>query len=268
MGDIRLRACKVDRAVRRVVVADHEHRASAPEFLRPGEDRPREVEFVADPAVVPGRAASLGEVAVDHHEPPAGGLEVRGHEPPLSVEPRYAQGGVHPDGLELRVEADTAIAPALGDRERGVPARWAAGGRRDVLGPCADLLDADDIGAGPVHKIHEPVPDTRANPVDVPAHDPHSFRLQVVKGSSPLVACAQFTGGARRVVARTRATAYVSALPIDRRRLSAPRPPAWPIAPDSTRVSDVARESARRSRRGTLAHVNGARRSPGSTDRP
>ena len=39
--------------------------------------------------------------------------------------------GVHPDGLELRVEADTAIAPALGDRERGVPARVT---RRDVAG--------------------------------------------------------------------------------------------------------------------------------------
>ena len=74
----------------------------------------------------------------------------------------------------------TAIAPALGDRERRVPARLPTGGRWDVLGPRADLLDADDIGAGPVHKIHEPVPDTRANPVDVPAHDPHSFRLQVV----------------------------------------------------------------------------------------
>ena len=101
----------------------------------------------------------------DLHEPPAGGLEVRGHEPPLSVEPRHAQGGVHPDGLELRVEADTAIAPALGDRERRVPARRPTGGRWDVLGARADLLDADNIGAGPVHKIHEPVPDTRANPV-------------------------------------------------------------------------------------------------------
>ena len=48
------------------------------------------------------------------------------------------------------------------------------------LGPRADLLDADNIGAGPVNKIHEPVPDTRANPVDVLAHDPHSFRLPVV----------------------------------------------------------------------------------------
>ena len=67
--DIRLRTRQVDRAVRRVVVADHEHRAPAPEFLRPGEDRPREVELVADPAVVPGRAASLGEVAVDPPTP-------------------------------------------------------------------------------------------------------------------------------------------------------------------------------------------------------
>ena len=55
--DIRLRTRQVDRAVRRVVVADHEHRAPAPEFLRPGEDRPREVELVADPAVVPGRGS-------------------------------------------------------------------------------------------------------------------------------------------------------------------------------------------------------------------
>ena len=88
--------------------------------------------------------------------------------------------GVHPNGLELRVEADTAIAPALGDRERRVPARRPTGGRWDVRGLRTDLLDADDIGGGPVHKAHEPVPDTRANPVDVPAHDPHSFRLRVV----------------------------------------------------------------------------------------
>ena len=56
----------------------------------------------------------------------------RGHRGWKKVEPRHAQGGFHPDGLELRVDADTAIAPALGDRERGVPARWAAGGRWDV----------------------------------------------------------------------------------------------------------------------------------------
>ena len=158
---------QVDRAVRRVVVADHEHRAPAPEFLRPSEDRPREVELVADPAVVPVRAASLGEVAVDHHEPPAGGLEVPSHEPPLSVEPRHAQGSVHPNRLELRIDADTAIAPALGDRERRVPARRPTGGRRDVLGPRADLLDADDIGAGrrccAVRKLtrNVPYPQTR-----------------------------------------------------------------------------------------------------------
>ena len=41
----------------------------------------------------------------------------------------------------------------------------------------------------------------------------------------------------------------MSAPPIDRRRLSALRPPAWPIAPDSTARRDEARESARRSRR-------------------
>ena len=139
----------------------------------------------------------LGEVAVDHHEPPAGSLEVRGHEPPLSVEPRHAQGGVHPDGLELRVEADTAIAPALGDRERRVPARRPTGGRWDVLGPRADLLDADDIGAGPVHKIHEPVPDTRANPVDVPAHDPHPFYLRAVGDRLHWSPAPPLTGGAR-----------------------------------------------------------------------
>ena len=69
---------------------------------------------------------------------------------------------------ELRVDADTAIAPALGDSERGVPARRATGGRWDVFEPRANLLDADDIGTGPAHKVHEPVSDTRANPVDVP----------------------------------------------------------------------------------------------------
>ena len=72
------------------------------------------------------------------------------------------------------------MAPALGDRERRVPARRPTGDRWDVLGPRADLLDADDIGTGPAHKVHEPVPNTRANPVDVPAHDPHPFRLRGV----------------------------------------------------------------------------------------
>ena len=52
--------------------------------------------------------------------------------------------------------------------------------REQRLTTSPSLLDADDIGAGPVYKVHEPVPDTRANPVDVPAHDPHSFRLRVV----------------------------------------------------------------------------------------
>ena len=37
--------------------------------------------------------------------------------------------------------------------------------------------------------------------------------------------------------------------PIDRRRPSAPRPPAWPIALGSTHARDAAHESARRSRR-------------------
>ena len=53
--------------------------------------------------------------------------------------------------------------------------------------------------------------------------------------------------------------------PIGRRRLCAPRPPGWPIAPGSIRARDAGRESARRSRRGTLAQVNGARRSSGRT---
>ena len=167
VGDIRLRARQVDHAVRRVVVADHEHRAPAPQRLRSGEDRPREVELVADPAVVPGRAASLGEVAVDHHEPPAGGLEVRGHEPPLSVESRHAQGGVHPDGLELRVEADTAIAPALGDRERGVPARWAAGG-----------MSSGRARTSWTSTISAPDRSTKStNPCRTPARIPLTFQL-------------------------------------------------------------------------------------------
>ena len=52
---------------------------------------------------------------------------------------------------------------------------------------------------------------------------------------------------AQRFVARTAATACVSAPPIGRRQLCAPRPPGWPIAPDSIRARDEARESARRS---------------------
>ena len=59
--DIRLRARQVNHAVRRVVVADHEHRAPTPQRLRSGEDRPREVELVADPAVVPGGPLPLGK---------------------------------------------------------------------------------------------------------------------------------------------------------------------------------------------------------------
>ena len=81
------------------------------------------------------------------------------------------------DSLEAGVVATRIVNPW---KVRNIDNHGPTGGRWDVLGPCADLLDADNIGAGPVHKIHEPVPDTRANPVDVPAHDPHSFRLRVV----------------------------------------------------------------------------------------
>ena len=52
--DIRLRARQVDRAVRRVVVADHEHRAPAPEFLRPGEDRSERSRACSRPGCCPG----------------------------------------------------------------------------------------------------------------------------------------------------------------------------------------------------------------------
>ena len=67
-------------------------------------------------------------------------------------------------------------------------------------------------------------------------------------GANPLTFAPSDVGGARRFFARTGATACASAPPIGRRRLCAPRPPAWPIAPDSTRARDEARESARRSR--------------------
>ena len=70
-------------------------------------------------------------------------------------------------------------------------------------------------------------------------------------GACPLPVAPADAGGAQRSVAKTPATACVSAPPIDRQRLSAPRPPGWPIAPGSTRARDAARESAHRSR---LAH--------------
>ena len=53
--------------------------------------------------------------------------------------------------------------------------------------------------------------------------------------------------GASRFVARTGATVSASAPPIGRRRLCAPRPPAWPIVPGSIRARDETRESAQRS---------------------
>ena len=53
--------------------------------------------------------------------------------------------------------------------------------RRTLPGWLVEQIPRIPIGRDvPVHKAHEPVPDTRANPVDVPAHDPHSFRLRVV----------------------------------------------------------------------------------------
>ena len=69
-------------------------------------------------------------------------------------------------------------------------------------------------------------------------------------GASSLTVAPSDAGEARRFVARTRATVCVSVPPIGRRRLCAPRPPAWPIAPGSIRARDAARESARRSRLG------------------
>ena len=67
-------------------------------------------------------------------------------------------------------------------------------------------------------------------------------------GAFPLPVAPADAGGARRVVARTLATDSVCAFPTDTRRPSAPRPPAWPIAPGSIRARDEPRESARRSR--------------------
>ena len=67
-------------------------------------------------------------------------------------------------------------------------------------------------------------------------------------GERPLPVAPADAGGARRLVARTAAMACVSAHPIGRRRLCAPRRPAWPIAPDSTHARDAVRESAHRSR--------------------
>ena len=67
-------------------------------------------------------------------------------------------------------------------------------------------------------------------------------------GSSLLTVAPADAIRARRFFARTGATACVSTPPIDRRRLCAPRPPTWPIAPGSIRARDAPRESARRSR--------------------
>ena len=68
-------------------------------------------------------------------------------------------------------------------------------------------------------------------------------------GASPLTVAPADAVRARRFVARTAVMACVSAPPIGRRRLSAPRPPVWPIAPGSTRARNAARESAHRNRR-------------------
>ena len=76
---------------------------------------------------------------------------------------------------------------------------------------------------------------------------PHGYETRVNGAFPPTVAPAD-ADGARRFVARTPAMGSVSALPIDRPRLSALRPPAWLIAPGSIRARDEARESARRSR--------------------
>ena len=79
---------------------------------------------------------------------------------------------------------------------------------------------------------------------------PHGYETRV-SGAFLLTVAPADAGGAQRVVARTAVTACVSAPPIGRRRLSAPRPPAWPIALGSIRARDAPRESAHRSR---LAH--------------
>ena len=82
------------------------------------------------------------------------------------------------NGLELRVDSDTTVSPALGYREHGVPVGRRPCGGRDLLGQRADLLDAEDVGSRPVQKVHEPAPHASANPIYVPAHDPHRFFLR------------------------------------------------------------------------------------------
>ena len=72
--DIGFRASEIDLAMGGVVIPDHEHRIPAPQPLHPVEYRPIEIEFIANPAVVPVLPAPLGEICVDHREPPAAGF--------------------------------------------------------------------------------------------------------------------------------------------------------------------------------------------------
>ena len=62
--DIGFRPSEVDLVMRGIVIADHKHRTAAPKPLGPVEYRPIEVEFIADPTVVPALPASFWEIGV------------------------------------------------------------------------------------------------------------------------------------------------------------------------------------------------------------
>ena len=183
--DVCLRPGEIDLTVGGVVVADDEHRALAAEVLHPVEDRAIEVELVGHPAVVAILPAPLGEIAVHHREGPAAGPEVGGDEPPLDVEPRFLERGLDPLRLDPRVDPDPAVAPALGRRERRMPAGRRARLGRDLVRERPYLLHPEHIRLAPIEEIGKPPLHAGADAVDVPAYDPHGFSLAVVRPPGP-----------------------------------------------------------------------------------
>src|SRR5688572_18543877 len=135
-----LRPREVDLLVRRVEVADHEHRASAPQRLNALQDGHVESQLVRDAAVVAFAAAALREVAVDDE----GLAESRGDQPALDVESALADTDEHFVGLRPRVDGNAAV-PRPAGREARMPSRRCARLGIELLRQRADLLHADDV---------------------------------------------------------------------------------------------------------------------------
>src|SRR5690606_31360708 len=169
-----LRAREVDLARGGVEVAHHDDRLAR--SLRRVE---RAVEPAVKPqleghaAVVAVGAAPVREVAIDDGEP----TDARDLHAPLAIHRADPERGLDPIGRAPRVEADPAVALALGAHPVRVTACRPPQRLGHLVAAAPRLLNADHVGTAGLEEAREALLRDGPHPVHVPGDDPHSAVL-------------------------------------------------------------------------------------------